>query len=60
MSRSELISAKPGEVVTEERVLKEVQSMIYQSNAENAEFEICCPRVVRIFETNRDATNQQP
>lgn len=46
------ISYKPGEIVTEERVLKAVQSMIDQSNAENAEFEISCPRVIRIFETN--------
>ena len=46
------ISYKPGEIVTEERVMKAVQSMIDQSNAENAEFEISCPRVIRIFETN--------
>ena len=51
------ISYKPGEIVTEERVMKAVQSMIDQSNAENTEFEIYCPRVIRIFETNasRDA-----
>ena len=49
------ISYKPGEIVTEERVLKAVQSMIDQSNAENAEFEISCPRVIRIFETNTDS-----
>jgi hypothetical protein len=46
------ISYKPGEIVTEERVLKAVQSMIDMSNAESAEFEISCPRVIRIFETN--------
>lgn len=48
------ISYKPGEVVSEERVMKAVQSMIDQSNAENAEFEISCPRVIRIFETNAE------
>lgn len=48
------ISYKPGEIVTEERVMKAVQSMIDQSNAENAEFEISCPRVIRIFETNAE------
>ena len=46
------ISYKPGEIVTEERVLKAVQRMIDQSRAKNAEFEISCPRVIRIFETN--------
>ena len=46
------ISYKPGEIVTEERVMKAVQGMIDQSNAENAEFEISCPRVIQIFETN--------
>jgi hypothetical protein len=54
------ISYKPGEIVTEERVMKAVQSMIDQSNAENAEFEISCPRVVRIFETNNLPTNNKP
>lgn len=52
------ISYKPGEVVTEERVLKAVQSMITQSNAENTEFEISGPRVIRIFETNVPALAQ--
>lgn len=41
---------KPGEVVTEERVMKAIQSMIDRSNVENLEFEISCPRVLRIFE----------
>ena len=49
------ISYKPGEIVTEERVLKAVQIMIDQSNAEKAEFEISYPRVVRIFEKNAEA-----
>jgi hypothetical protein len=44
------ISYKPGEIVTEERVMKAVQSMIDQSNAENLEFEISCPRVLYIAE----------
>lgn len=43
---------KPGEIVTEERVMKAVQSMIDQSNAEKTAFEISCPRVIRIFEVN--------
>lgn len=51
-------SYKPGEIVTEERVMKAVQSMIDQSNAENAEFEISCPRVIRIFETNTEHRTQ--
>lgn len=54
------ISYKPGEIVTEERVLKAVQSMIDQSNAENAEFEISCPRVIRIFETNVAVDARRP
>jgi hypothetical protein len=54
------ISYKPGEIVTEERVMKAVQSMIDQSNAENAEFEISCPRVIRIFETNAQAIATAP
>ena len=54
------ISYKPGEIVTEERVMKAVQSMIDMSNAENAEFEISCPRVIRIFETNvKSGANQR-
>lgn len=44
------ISYKPGEVVTEERVLGAVQKMIDLSNAEELDFEISCPRVIRIFE----------
>lgn len=51
------ISYNPGEIVTEERVMKAVQSMIDQSNAENAEFEISCPRVIRIFETNAESSH---
>jgi len=42
------IDYKPGSVVTEERVMKVVQSMIDESNAENAEFEISCPRFIKI------------
>ena len=49
------ISYKPGEIVTEERVLKLVQRMIDQSAAENAKFEISCPRVIRIFDPNAES-----
>lgn len=53
------ISYKPGEIVTEERVMKAVQSMIDMSNAGNAEFEISCPRVIRVFETNAVAQTRE-
>ena len=50
------IHYKPGEIVTEERVMKAVRQMIDQSNAKKAEFKISCPRVVRIFETNVESS----
>jgi hypothetical protein len=54
------ISYKPGEIVTEERVMKAVQSIIDQSNAENAEFEISCPRVIRILKRTQRAMRPEP
>lgn len=45
------IEYKPGEVVTEERVLAAVNHMIDRSNAENTDFEISCPRVISIYES---------
>lgn len=53
------ISYQPGEIVTEERVMKAVQRMIDQSNAENAEFEISCARVIQIFETNVESIHPE-
>lgn len=48
------INYKPGEVVTEERVMRAVQSMIDQSNAANTEYKISCPRVIEITESNAE------
>jgi hypothetical protein len=42
------IRYKPGEEVTEERVLKALQHTITQMNANNPEFEIRYPKVVSI------------
>jgi len=44
----------PGEKVTEERVLKAVNSMIADLNAEKADIEISAPRVVYIGTKNEE------
>jgi len=57
VKQSVVISYKPGEEVTEERVLKAIQRMIEISNTENTEMVISCPRVISIYEKQNEPNN---
>jgi len=49
---------KPGETVTEERVMRALETMILQADKENAEFEISCPKVLYISSLNTSGTSR--